>query len=273
MMPAAEQPQPFLTPVLDYGRSFLGTLGPGNYPRFWVESRCFIEHEPSGLRREYFQCGSCKAEDTFAEKNLLRDPNYDFLPVFSEEELIVFRRHAWCAEDYGETGRERAGWADGAPPPPGDYRQVRPMKGHPVWGGIVPKLREAQARPLASAGEVIEATQAGLPLIAQTVLRDDASGVRAVLEYPIKTINCHPDRGLWQVDTGPVVLPDLTAPLGQWAPTLELAFVVFNTYDWVDVVVEVPTPVLRDGQEMGRVYHYSDIRHLEAKSLLLAQED
>ena len=35
----------------------------------------------------YYQCGSCKSEHTFAEKNLFINPNYDFLPVFGEEHI------------------------------------------------------------------------------------------------------------------------------------------------------------------------------------------
>ncbi len=262
--------QPFITPVLDYGRSFICTLGPLNYPRFWVESRCRIENPPTSLVREFYQCGSCKAEDTFADRNLIRDPNYDFLPVFSEDDLVIFRRHARCVEDSAHPDAPPA--ADPDRTPPDRYREVRPMKGHPAWGGLDLRLRQAEARPLTTPAEVIEAAMAGLPLIGQTLLTDETTGTRAVIEYPIKTINLHPDRRLWQVDTGPVVLPDIAAPPERWPQALELAFIVFNCYEWIEVIVEAPTPLRCGGRELARVYHYSDIRRIEAPSILLAQQ-
>ncbi len=272
-MSASTKPEPLLSPCLDYGRSFICTLGPLNYPRFWVESRCRIACEGNGRVREYYQCGSCKGEDTFAASDLFLDPNYDFLPVFTEDELIVFRRHAWCGEGCREHATGEGAWAEeGAADPRFQYRQVQAMEGHRAWGGMVPRLREVAARPLATAEEMTGAATAGLPLIGQTEIRDETTGTRAVLEYPVKTLNLRAEDGLWQVDTGPVVLPDLAAPPEQWSATLRLAFVAFNTFDWADFVVEQPTPILAGGQEVARVYHYSGIMHLEARSVLLAQE-
>ena len=42
----------------------------------------------------------------------------------------------------------------------------------------------------------------------------------AILEYPVKTMNIHDGRDLYQVGTGPVAFPDLTRryarPAGSW---------------------------------------------------------
>ena len=50
---------------LDYGLSFINTVGNGNAPRFWVESRCRIVDNTDGSFSDYYQCGSCKSERTF----------------------------------------------------------------------------------------------------------------------------------------------------------------------------------------------------------------
>ena len=91
----ASAPKPkLLSPCLDYGRSFINTKGPSNAPRFWIESRCLITDPATGETVQYYQTGSCKSENTFGEKDLFTTPNYDFMPIFSDSERLVFRRRA-----------------------------------------------------------------------------------------------------------------------------------------------------------------------------------
>jgi hypothetical protein len=238
--------EPLLSPPTDYGRSLVATVGPGNAPLFWLESRCRVTDPAARVTRDYYQCGSCKSEDTFAAEDLFKSPNYDFLPVFSAEQTIVFRRFAACI---------------------GNYRSVS----GPLWGGMTPRLRSAKARVLADVTEIAAAVAAGLPLIGQVEIRDETSGRSAVLEFPIKTMNMGTDGKRWQVDTGPVVLPDLQAPPERWSETLRLAFVAYNAPDWADFVIEAPTPVLAaGGADVAQVYHYSEIMHRVTRNQVLA---
>ncbi len=75
--------------------------------------------------------------------------------------------------------------------------------------------------------------------------------LRAVIEYPIKTMNISMDKSVYQVDTGPIALPELEKRYDPPIDALRLAFVAFNTPDFADFVVEQPTPVIQDGQEHG----------------------
>ena len=63
----------------------------------------------------------------------------------------------------------------------------------------------------------------------QTEIRDRKTRRVAVIEYPVKTINFERNRKDWQVDTGPVLLPDLTVPPEQWSHTVWLAYIAFRT--------------------------------------------
>lgn len=246
-----------LQPCLDYGRSFLNTKGGDpsmNTPRFWVESRCLIRDTRSGDSVVYYQTGSCKSEDTFASENLFRtdgSKNYDFLPVFSKRDHLVFRRAARRS-------------VPGAWP---EYRTVRndALSG---WGGMVPRLRHFTGRALETPDQVFQAMDAGALMIGQTHLWDDATGREAVIEYPIKTINWRHSDGAWQVDTGPILLPDLGVPLEQAAQKMVLAYIAFNTSQWADFVVEQPLPV---GSE--EVYHYSGLVHKTTRNVLLALDE
>ena len=229
---------------LDYGLSFINSVGNGNAPRFWVESRCRIIDNTDGSFSDYYQCGSCKSEDTFAEKNLFINPNYDFLPVFGEAHIAVFRRHADCNDNYVEYRRAR------------DY-----------WGGPVFDVQEAsRVGVLDSNAAIFEATQKGLPIVTQTEIWDTHTHQRAIIECPVKTMNIDETAGIYQVDTGIVLFPDLSKRYDRQIETFSLAYVAFNASHFADFVIERPTAILRNGVEVAQVYHYSEIRSLEAKN-------
>src|SRR5690606_14186108 len=76
---------------LDYGRSYLQNTGENNSVRMLIESRTTIYDLKSGSQTDYFQCAPCKSEDTFAKENLFYKDNYDFLPIFGEDKVLVFR--------------------------------------------------------------------------------------------------------------------------------------------------------------------------------------
>ena len=252
---AAETEQPqgptaFLQPCLDYGRSFINTTSTVNSPRFWVESRCRISDPATGQSVEYYQCGSCKSENTFPRYNLFKENNYDFLPIFCDSHNVIFRRWAQFNERYHEVrGFEKA------------------------WGQLIPCLRTFNGRVLAGPEEVFEAMTAGKLIIGQTKLVDEQTGRTAVIEYPVKTINRHWDTKKWQVDTGPILLPDLTVPADKWSQNLRLAYIAFNAPDRADFVVEQPTAVTVGDKEAAKVYHYSGLVPMKTCNVLLALDE
>jgi hypothetical protein len=117
---------------------------------------------------------------------------------------------------------------------------------------------------------VVEATLAGLPIIAQTEISDAASGFTALLEYPVKTMNFLADRVRFQVDTGPILLPDFGATDEHWIDRLLMAHTVYNTFDYAEFVARRPTPLVVDGKEVATVLHYSDYRAYPARTTFYA---
>ncbi|MEE2658924.1 MAG: hypothetical protein VX733_10495 [Candidatus Latescibacterota bacterium] len=229
---------------LDYGRSFLIGNGPENEVRFWVESRTRLFDEHNHTVEDYLQAASCKSEYTFAERDLFVPDNYDFLPVFGPQWSIVYRRRASAG--------------------PG-YREVR--HSNQWWGGQQRHLIEAgSARLLEINEEVRAATYDQAPIVAQIEIANADTGLRAIIECPVKTMNTRRDGDLYQVDTGPVVLPDLTVRHERPVDGFKLAFVAFNASDFADFVAEVETPV-KDGVS---VFHYSEIQSLVAVNRLYA---
>lgn len=247
---------------LDYGRSFLIGTAPGNEVRFWVESRTRIVDEETGASEEYVQCASCKSENTFGESDLFICDNCDFLPVFGTEFGIYFRRRAWLNENYKSV-----------------------LKTERMWDGPRYHLVEdPTCRFLDGPQEVLEATRDMLPLVAQTEIRNSASRLSAIIEYPVKTMNTcrrieqqRPEENrkgeIYQVDTGPILFPDLSGKRERLVDGLALAFVAFNARNFADFVIEVPTSARPPGTDAAndlQVYHYSERLTLEAENRLYA---
>lgn len=235
---------------LDYSRCFICGTSPVNSLRLWVESRTTVFDDRQGTTTEYYQCASCKSEDTFAERNLFYPDNYDFLPIYGDRKWLIFRRHARIT--------------------PG-YRRIQVLE--EVWG--IPELklaRAAAARPLDSWEAIREATAAAVPIVAQTELTSEETGLRAVIECPVKTINISLEKRMYQVDTGPVAFPDLSRRYDEPIDCLSLAFIAFNAADFADFVIEQPTPVIEDGLEKCRILHYSSPVSHRARNILLAIE-
>jgi len=233
---------------LDYGRSFVCHAASFNAVRFWIESRTRIIDEQSGICTDFYPCASCKSEDTFAERNLFFKDNYDFLPIFGGDDVLVFRRPAGLSKG---------------------YRQIK--KAEKMWGAPILKLRRASSLTELSTWEQIrDATAQALPIATQTEIANAETGLRAIIECPTKTMNVSLEKKKYQVDTGPVAFPDLSKRYEPAIACLSLAFIAFNAPDFADFIVEQPTPVIENGQEKCKLYHYSNPFSLPATNRLFA---
>ncbi len=237
-----------MTP-LDYGRSFLIGKGSSNEVRFWIESRTRVIDETGGNSEDFYQTGSCKSENTFRENDLFQQDNYDYLPIFSARYGLIFRRHARLSDR---------------------YRETRPYE--EMFGGYDLHLVEGdRILELPSNAAIREETYRFAPLVSQTEIHNEDTGLRAVIECPVKTMNTRREGDLYQVDTGPIAFPDLLKRRERLVDCLSLAYVAFNAPHFADFVIEAPTPVDPDNPDLG-VHHYSKIVSLPARNRLFAVE-
>ena len=233
---------------LDYGRSFLCGTAPMNNVRFWIESRTTVFDDKARSATAFYQCASCKSENTFGEKDLFLADNYDFLPIFGDGHYLIFRRPARISPTYRKT-----------------------CKAADVWGQPKMILHDAaHVTRLDTFESIRDATAAGLPIVTQTEIRNDKTGLRAVIECPTKTMNISLLKKMYQVDTGPIAFPDLTRRFDATIDCLSVAFVVFNAPHFADFILEQPTPVVENGREKCAVYHFSSPFSLPAKNVVLA---
>lgn len=248
--PAIPAQSPDQLKCIDYGRSFLCNTAEFNSVRMWIESRTIITNIKSGESTVYYQGASCKSENTFGERDLFYKDNYDFLPIFGEGKVLVFRRHANKRGD--------------------SYRTIKKME--EMWGAN-PVLQMPAAKVvtvLDSFEKIRDATAAGIPIVTQTEFHNDKTGLRAIIEAPCKTMNISHPKKMYQVDTGPIVFPDLSKKYGVQIDCLSLAFIAFNADHFADFVIEAPTPIMEDKKEVSVVYHYSKIESLPVKNTIFA---
>ena len=147
-------------------------------------------------------------------------------------------------------------------------------EGHEVlrleYEGYAPVAITEGEKILADFETIRDTTAAAVPIVAQTELHNAETGLRAVIEYPVKTMNISLDKQLYQVDTGPVAYPDLSQRFEQPIEALSLAFVAFNAPDFADFVIEQPVKISEEAADDCRTYHYSKPFSLAAKNRLIA---
>jgi hypothetical protein len=133
------------------------------------------------------------------------------------------------------------------------------------------KITENDAELLADEAAIVAESRDGIrPIIAKTEIINADRGLRATLEYPVHTMNYNDERTRFQVDTGPLIFPDLDVEAEHLIDTLSLAHAVYNKLDYVEFVLKRPTPVEIDGQTVTTIYHYSDFRNLNANTTFYA---
>tara|TARA_B100000029_G_scaffold456589_1_gene484692 strand:+ start:45 stop:815 length:771 start_codon:yes stop_codon:yes gene_type:complete len=226
--------------------------------RVAIESRIILFDDRSQTAAIYYLGASCKSEDTYGTQKdyspngfqpgantLFHDPNYDFSWIVGNNSALIFRRLL--------NGKR--------------YREV--LEDTSVeWGEMRLQLSPAIGAywiPVDKFEPAARATDAGHALVAQTEISNRTTGLRAVIEYPVKTMNVSRDgypqldgNGVWQIDTGPIGVPDLSKRHDPPVSSFSLGFIatISRNPQAADFVLEQPTP-LKPPNEGISILHYS----------------
>ena len=93
--------------------------------------------------------------------------------------------------------------------------------------------------------------------------------MRAVLEYPVKTMNVIESPARYQVDTGPIIVPDFAATADLTIARFDLAHVVYNRFDRGELILRKPVAV-GHGASRTSVTDYSHRVEYTARNRLFA---
>lgn len=224
-----------------------------NNARVPLDCLCTVTERRTGARQELALGVSCKTERVGVAADIWPLPNADFKPVMSAERFLGIKT-------YDVAGRQIPLY----PPSLGmqPERQVT-VKAEAFDRARTDVIRVA-AEPLPTAAAVVQAVLANRVLTARTAYRSDRYEV--VLEYPMKTINANERDTVFQPDTGPVLVPDLGREPADLIEGVELAYIAYNRFDHVELILREPVAVA-DG---ARVYHYNRPLKLDGRNELFA---
>ncbi len=213
-----------------------------NRARVQIDCRCQIT-DPRGRKTDYFLGESCKTERVGAtrETGVFIQPNADFRPVLSKESGVIFK--SWDRNNKGVML---------VPPSLGPQPERQMIKTREAFYRHKIQLAHVNGRALKNVESIIRATDEGRPLVARTEYT--VAKYRVLLEYPILTFNVSEKYRFYQTDTGPVIYPELNQRHTSAHETFRLAFSAFSQPDWIEFIVQKPTPV---GGGVS-VNHYSE---------------
>jgi hypothetical protein len=214
-----------------------------NIARIQLDAACTMIDDRAGAAETYYLVAPCRSERMYVDTPLFLMPNYEFAGVWGKDDFQIIRTHWVSARDNREYGHNRVRWAD-----------VRLDIQH-----------FAGTRPLVDTTQIIEAVLANQPLVARTELRNEESGRRATLEYPVKIMNLTKSPPQFQVDTGPLIVPDFTSKAEHPVERFDVAHVVYNGFTKAEFILRRPTPVVSDGGMQISTTDYSTVMVVPAK--------
>jgi hypothetical protein len=235
--------------AIDFASSFVtffSERGEGNIARLQVDAACTV-FAPDGTPDTYYLIAPCRSEDMYREDRLFKMPNYEFGGIFGTRDFRILRT-AWRSEDdQPEYGENLVRFLD-------VRLDVR------TFPGVI---------ALITAAEIRDATLENVPLVARTEIADERTRRRAVLEYPVKTMNVTRDPARFQVDTGPVIVPDFASAAEHVVEQFDVAHVVYNRFDRAEFILRRPTPLAADGDARLATTDYSAITVAAARNTIL----
>jgi hypothetical protein len=237
-------------PIYDYSRSFLQfTTDLSNHtPRMQLEASCVVS-VAAGDGVEFFLTSDCMSEHMYRPSGLVAEPTSLFwLIAGSNGEFLMQKRHAGAAGDIKEAHRV------------GDKISSHDGRGRTMLKIDVQARPAASARPLLTYADIREAILGNRRLNGRTTYQTSGGKLKVEAAYPIKTCNIPHGREGWQIDTGPIVIPDPSGGNRMEIGSLQSAFILFNSWDWAELAVRRAVPA---GPAGDRTTHFSEITRQE----------
>ena len=229
----------------DFSRSFVTFVSPINNARIQVEARCELSDQNTGATENYYLVASCKGEDTYGAGRLFLVPSYDFCMIYSSQDFMIIRTHSNAERDNTTVGDNQGHFLD--------------VNFH---------IAMVKAEELGNNEDIVQATLAPRILNGRTEIADATGRYRALLEFPIKTMNVNDQRHIYQVDTGPILLPDFTSEKERRVERFQLAFVAYSKPEEVYFVIQEPTSITEGSPD--KVSFYSRVTRAEGKNAVVA---
>ncbi len=242
---------------VDFGRSYLtfSTTRVNHTPRLQIDAACTF-CPPQGQARTYFLTVACIGEAMYVPTGLIHEPVCEFNLIAAPcDEFVMIKRHANSDHDVRSAHRF------------GDVMPTHDGKGAKVIGLDVKLIRAREVEPISNYEAFRDALLSGAMINGRTTYTDEDGKTQVTLEYPTKTTNVAHDKEAWQVDAGPIAMPATNHSSSLTAERLDLAYLVFNRWDYAEAVIAQRTP-LSNTPNAPATHHYSLRRNLVCRNEL-----
>jgi hypothetical protein len=250
--------------AIDFANSYMTFFGHdnGSIARIQLDAACTIVDDRSAASETFYLIAPCRSEEMYGERDLFKTPNYDFRGVWSHEECLILRKH-WVSEPEHIKRPDQQG-TDASKLAEYSLNRER-------FAEVRLDIRTfKKIRSLSDPAEIVELTLSNVPLVARTKLRAAHDGVRALLEYPVKTMNILRDPPSFQVDTGPLIVPDFNSRAEHYIQRFDVAYVAYNVFDKTEFILRKPTRVMEGDSLVLSVTDYSEVREAPAVNEIIA---
>lgn len=217
-----------------------------NNVRFNLDARVVITHKASGRVHDYVLTSSCKSEQVWVKHDVWHHPNADMCMMAGRDEFLVYKR--W---DKADKGVMLYPASLGVQP----ERQLDDPKS--AFDQFSINLVKRHGRVLGDLDAILATLASETPVVAHT--KYEAVGHEVLLEYPVRCANFSERDRYYQIDTGPILLPDISHEYKSLLEGCRLAYIAHNSPEWAEVIVCVPTPLA----DTIKVHHYSESLRIE----------
>lgn len=222
---AEDTSSPVNTMAIDFDRSFLFCTPKGT--DLWVRSRIETRMEVFDRRRgeidEYVLSVVAKTGLTKNHSTGVPDPGYDYWIIFSKKHVYTRRTHT------------------------SSYFNNPTTLTLDEFGVASWRLLRSPALELRTVTDLRRALENWHPIVARSEFSNDHGNSGFAIEYPVKWADCNLQMNAFRVETGPVILVDLSKiqagrPLRfedfQWA------HLDYHSFDRMRCLLDVSTPIL-----------------------------
>ena len=231
--------------VCDFANSYLTfELRGVNSARINLDARCEWVDVATGEREEFVLICPCQAEKMYLKQDFIQDPPYNFLGVFSRTQSHIIRQFA-DASVMRDTVELHQGRFDSVKIDLAPFRN---------------------AVELTRDKDIVDATLRNLPLIGRTEMASRDGRSRAVMEYPITTMNVEPGNARWQVDTGPALFADFGRDVAERIEKMIPGFIVYNTREYAGWALRTAVRLPKG----DATHHFADVRSGAVRSGIYA---
>ena len=239
--------------IIDFSKSYMSWFGNGemrSISRILLDGVCTLINS-QGEKEVFYLIAPCRSEHTHSDEQLIVMPNYDFRCIFGSKEYKIFRNHWVSNPDYlDDPGLDTTG---------GRILEESGLH-NTKWDDVKLDINYFDnTKELTNKQSIVDSTLNNSILVGRTELTNDKTQQKAILEYPIKTMNIIPSVPRFQVDTGPMLVPNFESNKKLKVDSLDIAYIVYSLFDRGEYISRKPVEIANTNDGPLSVTDYSEL--------------